>query len=320
MNEREIIDLITKSLGSLNKNFSERGNDVNWFLYEGKRIVISCDMLVQSTDLPKGFPLFLASRKSIVSCISDFAAKGVKPMLALTSIALPRGIENRDIRDIVKGYKMVEREFGIKIIGGDTNEAKEFIFDTFLLGISDKVVSRKGAREGDVIFVSDYFGYSSSGLKIMLYNLKAKDKFKEKALKAFTKPKPKLNFGILLNQRDLMSSSIDSSDGLAISLYQLAEANNVSMVLNYFPANEEIYSFAELNKIDPKELIFYGGEEYEMVATASKENFEEIRRIGKKLKVKVIPIGRVEKGEPKVFYYDGKTKFKIERRGFTHLA
>jgi len=319
MKEREIIELFYKGLSKLGKGFSKRGDDVNWFLHNKEKVVLSCDMLVQSTDLPKGFPLNLASRKSIAACVSDFAAKGVKPLVALISLALPKHIKDDDIHSLLKGYRMAEREFGIKIIGGDTNEGKEIILDTFLLGFSDKVIGRRGAKEGDVIFVTGSFGYTSAGLKIFLEKLKADKNFKKRALKAFTRPKPKLKFGIVLKERSLVNSSIDSSDGLAFSLYQLAEANKLSFLINKLPSDDDLLQFARINKLDPLDLIFYGGEEYEIVGTSSRKKFDEIEDVGRKLGVKVSLIGEVKKGEPIVQYKGEDRTLILEKKGFTHL-
>ena len=54
-----------------------------------KGIVIKSDMLVASTDVPPGMEAWQIARKSVVSCISDLAAKGVRPYGAVISLGIP---------------------------------------------------------------------------------------------------------------------------------------------------------------------------------------------------------------------------------------
>ena len=54
-----------------------------------KGIVIKSDMLVASTDIPPGMEAWQVARKSVVSCISDLAAKGVRPYAAVISLGIP---------------------------------------------------------------------------------------------------------------------------------------------------------------------------------------------------------------------------------------
>ena len=74
LSEKKIIELFQNKLG----NASFVPEDVESFKIGKKRLIVKVDTLVESTDLPPGMKLEDAARKSIVSCVSDFAAKGVK--------------------------------------------------------------------------------------------------------------------------------------------------------------------------------------------------------------------------------------------------
>jgi len=115
-----------------------------------------------------------AARKSVVACVSDFAAKGVKPKYGMISINLPKTISRSKVNEIVSGFKKVCREFDISIIGGDTNGGKEIVFNVCLFGITDWIVTRKGSKKGDLIFVTGSFGYTSAGLSMLLDKKKGK--------------------------------------------------------------------------------------------------------------------------------------------------
>ena len=63
---------------------------LNRLKLEKKCLVAKVDTLVESTDVPPGMKLEDVARKSIVSCVSDFAAKGVRPIFGIVSSNYPK--------------------------------------------------------------------------------------------------------------------------------------------------------------------------------------------------------------------------------------
>ena len=110
-----------------------------------------------------------------------------------------------------------------------------------------------------------------------------------------------------------LSSSTDSSDGLAISLYHLAESSGVSFELDYLPADEDLNRFAKDNALNVNDLILFGGEEYELVFTFPPKYKSKLSKEG------VIIIGRVIKtrqgSKPQVYY---RLK-RVPTKGRLHL-
>src|SRR5437588_11421143 len=114
LNEREIIDLFISKLGIKNEN-----DDVVIFPLKGLKshtantplLVIKCDMLVESTDVPDGMRPWQIARKSIVASVSDLSAKGVKPpYLCAISIGIPTKYSKSEIKDLVDGFKKASKE------------------------------------------------------------------------------------------------------------------------------------------------------------------------------------------------------------------
>lgn len=325
LNETEIIDLFISKL-----RIKEERDDIATFaLKESKRyasnthrlLVLKCDMLVESTDVPFGMRPRHIARKSIVACISDLSAKGIRPpYICVVSIGIPTKYSKSDIIDLVNGFKKASKEFGVKIIGGDTNKSNELIIDCNLVGVAadDKhIPKRNGAKPGDLIICSGNFGYTASGLKILMSRSKAKGQFEKKAILSVIDPRPKQIFGIHLAK--YFSASIDSSDGLAISLYELAKQSKVNFFIDHIPTASGIQEFAKKNDLDAKSLIFYGGEEYEIVATISRSNLERAKSFAKKSKLKLHVIGRVQKGCGKVFTINNGKKYSLlESHGYLH--
>ncbi|HYZ59529.1 MAG TPA: thiamine-phosphate kinase [Nitrososphaeraceae archaeon] len=294
-------------------------------LSRGVKLIFKCDTLVESTDVPPGMKAWQIARKSIVSCVSDLAAKGIKPpYMSMISLGIPAGYSKDDLLELVKGFKKSSREFGIEFMGGDTNEASELIIGCALIGFSKSgnIPTRNGAKPGDYIIVSGTFGYPSAGLEILTRGAIAREMFRNRAISSVTSPKPQQKFGTLLAR--YLSSSIDSSDGLAISLYELASRSKVDFFVSITPMARGIMQFVTENKLlDFHELIFHGGEEFHIVATVSRQNLKRAENMARKQKLKLIVIGKATSGTGKVFI-TGKHKLKkelslLDNRGYLHF-
>ena len=312
LSEKKIIELFQSRLG--NTNFVPE--DVESFKIGKKHLIVKVDTLVESTDLPPEMELVDAARKSIVSCVSDFAAKGVRPIFGIISLTIPKKLSRSNIESLAKGFQRAAREFELKILGGDTNEGKELVITFSLLGTSKKIVGRSGAKTNHVIITSGPFGYTGAGLSILLKNKKYSKKFGRKAKNAVFKPKCRLLFG--LKNKKHFSSSMDSSDGLSTTLNEMSSQSKKKFVINAMPTENDIFDFTDSNKINPNELILNGGEEYEIVATVSKSNLQKIKKDAKKRRIKLYEIGYVTNGRG-VFYKKNGKLIKIKDGGWQHF-
>jgi len=312
LSEKKIIKLFQNRLG--NTNFVPE--DVESFKIGKKYFVAKVDTLVESTDVPPGMKLEDVARKSIVSCVSDFAAKGVRPIFGIVSLTIPKRLSRSDIESLAKGFQRAAREFELKILGGDTNEGKELVINFSLFGVSEKIVNRKGAKTNHVIITSGPFGYSGAGLSILLKNKKCSKKFGAKAKSAVFKPKCRLMFG--LNNKNYFSSSMDSSDGLSTTLNEMSSQSKKKFVVTRMPSENDVFDFASSSRLNANDLIFNGGEEYEIVATANTSNLTRIKKYAKKHRIKLYEIGYVTKGSGVFYKKDGKL-IRIKDRGWQHL-
>ena len=312
LSEKKIIELFQSRLG----NTSFVPEDVESFKIGKKRIIVKVDTLVESTDLPPGMKLEDVARKSIVSCVSDFAAKGVKPIFGIVSLTIPKRLSKSNIERLAKGFQKATKEFQIKILGGDTNEGKELVITFSLFGASEKIVSRNGAKTNHVIITSGPFGYTGAGLSILLKNKKCSKKFGTKAKNVVFKPNCRLMFG--LKNKNYFSSSMDSSDGLSTTLNEMSSQSKKKFVITRMPSENDVFDFANLNKLNRSDLIFNAGEEYEIVATTSMSNLPKIKKYAKKHRIKLYEIGYVIKGRG-VFYKKNGKLIRIKDEGWQHL-
>ena len=321
MGERRIIKTLEKQLDRMPNMPVEFGDDVSAYdLGNDQLAVLKTDMLVGATDVPKGMTLRQAARKAVVMNISDFAAKGVKPLALLTSLGLPRGLSKKDIEQIGEGLNAGARQYGTYIIGGDTGEASDLIISVLVFGMIQKsnIMLRSGARPGDIVAVTGPFGKTAAGLSILC---KEKQKSRSKwriLVKSVLMPEARLRVGLALSKKRVVTASIDSSDGLAWSLHEIARASRVGFVVRKLPTAKEAREFAEENKLDPTELTLYGGEEYELVLAIKPRLWQEAKRAAARVNCTLIPIGRATAERQVVLNIEGRTS-RISPKGYEHF-
>jgi len=313
LDETKIIKIFQQSFGKKSKFVPE---DVEVLRIGKTYFVTKSDMLVESTDVPPGMKIDEIARKSIVACVSDFSAKGVKPLYATVSLAIPRRFSKSKVTKLASGFMKVSKEFGVKIIGGDTNEGKEIVIEVSMFGVAQKIVNRKGAKINDIIITSGPFGYVSSGLKIILNHCKADPKFTKKSKKQVFIPSPRLKFGLAIAR--YLSSSMDSSDGLSTTLNEMSRQSSKKFVITTLPSHHDIEKFAKANRIRFTDLVFNGGEEYEVVATVSPKNLSKIRKIARIQKIPLFEIGHVTKGKNVIYQQENKIT-TIQDKGWLHF-
>ena len=89
LNEKDIIRIFRQK-----KFISE---DVETFHLGKELCATNVDTLVESTDIPPKSDFVDIARKSIVSCVSDFAAKGIIPKFCIISVTIPKTFSKKQI-------------------------------------------------------------------------------------------------------------------------------------------------------------------------------------------------------------------------------
>jgi thiamine-monophosphate kinase len=321
MGERKIIEIIASHLDTMPNLPVPFGDDVSAVYLDQKQVaVLKTDMLVGKTDVPRNMSLWQAARKAVVMNVSDFASKGVQPTAVLVSLGLPRDFMRKDIEEIGRGLNAGAREYGAYIVGGDTGESSDLIISISLFGTAERtaLMLRKGAKPGDILAVTDFFGKTASGLCLLMDNCSASSNLSEVLLNAVCMPKARLKEGLALSRSGAVSASIDSSDGLAWSLYEIGKMSNVGFIVNSVPIANEVKRFAEFNHLDPLELALYGGEEYELVVTIKPKRWGDAENAVESVGGCLLPIGKVRRDKQVLLDVDGKKRV-IEARGWEHF-
>jgi thiamine-monophosphate kinase len=297
------------------------GDDVSAVEIGGDSVaVLKTDMLVGRTDVPKGMSMWQAARKAVVMNVSDFAAKGVRPIAVLVSLGVPRDLSRKKIDEIGLGLNAGARQYGAYVVGGDTGEASDLIIGISLFGIGKKneLVLRNGARLGDIVAVTGPFGKTSAGLKILLNRLEVPKEISRILVESVLMPQARLDEGVALARSQAVTAAIDSSDGLAWSLHEIARASRVGITLDKLPIANEVERFAETNKLVSSDLGLYGGEEYELVVTVKPQLWDSAKEAVRSAGGDLMHIGRVTAAKGVFLKTFGK-RVAVECRGYEHF-
>lgn len=321
LGERKAIELILERIEKMPRMPIPFGDDVSAYsLGNGRLAILKTDMLVGKTDIPKSMSLWHAARKAVVMNISDFAAKGVKPIAILVALGMPSSMTQKELEEVADGLNAGAREYGTYIVGGDTSDASDIVISLSVFGIANEgeIMLRSGAKPGDIGATTGFFGKTSAGLKILLEGLAAPKKVYDVLVDSVLMPKARLNEGLVLRKTGAVTAAIDSSDGLAWSLHEIARASSVGFLISNVPVADEADEFARISKLNPLDLALYGGEEYELVLTVKPTLWEKAKSAIESVGGKLLPIGKVTAERRVLLKMRGERRV-IKPRGWEHF-
>jgi len=319
--ERELISRIMRHLTLMPGMPVPNWDDVNAIsLGDGRAVILKTDMLVWKTDIPKGMTPFQAGRKAVVMNFSDLGSKGVQPLAFLAALGAPSTTPVDWVEEIAKGFEAGAREYGGYMVGGDTNEACDIIISGMAYGLAEerRLVLRGTSRPGDVLATTGGFGNTTAAFKILLDGVNTPKALRDRLVDSVYMPRARVKAGIALAATGAATSSMDSSDGLAVSLHDLQRSSGNGFRLTNAALTEDAEAFAELYGLDRAALALYGGEEYELVFTVKPDMVEEARKALRGAGADLLELGVVteEKG---IVYVEGGVEKPIGKGGWEHF-
>jgi thiamine-monophosphate kinase len=318
LTEREIVEVFRRRFDDPKLPLGLEDDVAAYQMSPHRQLVLKTDMLVGRTDVPPGMSLGQAARKAVVATVSDFAAKGVQPRGLLVSLGLAPPVRLSTVNEIASGLESGAKEYSCRIIGGDTNETDDLVIDCIGFGFAEteKILRRDGAKPSDVVAVTGDFGRTASGLRILVGQGKSWPRRFRRLTSSVLHPSAKLETGLKLAQTGFVHSSIDSSDGLAWSLHEMARLSQVNIVLETIPVAPDVKLFAEDQGLVSEELALFGGEEYELVLAIEAARFASVKRRIPSLR----RIGTVRNGSGDVMVNLGGRVKKLDPRGYEHFT
>jgi len=223
--------------------------------------VLTTDMLHDRTDFPDSTTRYTAGWRSVGASLSDVAAMGADATAAVAVYAAPSFVES-ELQSFLQGARDVCAYVEAEYVGGDLDGNDEFTVATTALGQTSDPVYRSGATPGDAVCVTGTLGRSGAALRLFEREEceRANDLFR------FT---PRVVPGLAVAPH--ATAMIDSSDGLARSLHQLAEASDCGFAIETpLPIDETVDEVAA-DAADRRELGVFFGEDFELVFTIPPE-------------------------------------------------
>lgn len=271
------------------------------------------DMLVEDVDFTRSTPVRFIARKSLAVNLSDLAAMGAQPAFALLALAMPPWVP---VDELLTAYAEAAKEHRIEIVGGDLSAAEKFAISVTAVGnVISQPLLRSGAKKGDRIFLSRPVGGASAGLQLL--NAEgasyAEKEFIRSAVRRQLDPEPEVELGMKLAKLGKVTACIDVSDGLSTDLHHLCEASNCGAELEKarIPVFPDLQAHARGLKLDVRDAVLHGGEEYALLFTSSMREAELSSAVGRP----VYAIGRITAGRDVLL--DGQP---LLPGGFDHFA
>ncbi|MBI4653782.1 MAG: thiamine-phosphate kinase [Nitrospirae bacterium] len=306
------------------------GDDAAAIKTSEKITLFTTDMLLEGVHFSLSFTTFYQlGHKVLAVNISDIFAMGGKPKYFLIGLGIPKNYSSENIGELYSGINDLSKKFGINVIGGDTCASKKgLVISGTLIGETDKIISRSGARPGNGIFITNTLGDSAMGLRL-LKKLKRKIYFEKRKQKnsllvtrysllirqhLMPEPQP-LNHFVTKKQTNKITSMIDISDGLLIDLSHICDESNVGarIYMDKIPLSRGLVETTKKLGMDPMNFALKGGEDYALLFTAKPDIKTTAFKIGE-----IIPKGRFivdTNGREKPLKPEGyehfKRKFKI---------
>ena len=165
------------------------------------RQLVTVDPVVYGEHFDDSIPPRAVAAKLLKRNLSDIAAMGGRPRAAVIALALDETVSTRWLEQFYRGLAATARTYAVTIVGGDMTRQKGGLAATLtLIGEVNgpRVLTRKGAKTGDWIFVTGTLGGSILGHH-----------------HRFT---PRMAEGAWLAARREVRSLMDISDGLAKDL------------------------------------------------------------------------------------------------------
>lgn len=222
-------------------------------------IVVTQDNFVEDIHFKRDWATpFQIGYKAAAVNVSDILASGAEPRYLTVGLSLPNDIDDNFVSELYRGLKV--GSYGAEIIGGDITGSKSIFISIAAIGHTKGrfISSRSNAKPGYAVIANNLkFGISSQGLIELQKGVKASN-----AIKTHLEPILDLSFSKkIATNVNTDYAMMDTSDGLADALYNIAVASNVTIIAKEI---EGMFGAEDYNLVAavPRELLNCFSEPY----------------------------------------------------------
>ena len=253
----------------------------------GEQIVVSTDAAIDRVHFRRDWgklSLEEIGYRAVTAALSDLAAMAAAPRGVLVAIELSAKAQD-DLMPIADGIADAVRTAGTIILGGNLTKGAALGITTTVVGSAFTPLGRRGARPGDLLYVTGSLGGPNAALTAWRRKKKPSAQLRAR----FVRPSARIAEARWLATRGAVAA-IDISDGLTGDAAHLAEGSNVGLEIDV----DRVPTFEGATPAD----ALSGGEEYELLvaARAPLPEVEFAERFG----IPLTPIGRAVDGESHV--------------------
>jgi thiamine-monophosphate kinase len=237
----------------------------------GMLTVLTTDALVEGIHFDRAFASAAdVGHKALAVNLSDIAAMGGRPSVALLSLALPDGMAAADVEALVDALVALAAAHHVALVGGNiTRSPGPLVVDVTLTGAVHRrrILRRGGARAGDELFVSGMIGGAAAGLAWLRAGRPAGPAALGAAAIRYLRPEPRVRLGLLVGRGRAASACVDLSDGLADGVRQIAGASGTGAFVeaDAVPIDEGARAWFGARGVDALDAALAGGEDYELL-------------------------------------------------------
>lgn len=318
MKEFDFIKSIKQSTYSQPSLMKGVGDDAAVFRQRHADIVTAVDTFVEGVHFTKEtMRAYDVGYRALAANISDIAAMGATPVMYLVSVVFPNTWTSEERLHIMNGMKELAQEYRMDMIGGDTVSGDTFVLSITIIGYvhPSNVRYRSTAQDNDVVFVTGTLGDAAAGLAILLNQVDGikNDKY---FIHRHTRPTPRVTFAEALHTIDRVTLN-DVSDGIANEATEIAQASQVDIYLydEKIPVSTDYNQFSPMNQYNWK---YFGGEDFEMLGTVARGDWETVQLAAKTTGVDVTAIGAVMNGSGQVYLEKNGTTKPLPKKGYQH--
>ena len=290
----------------------------------GSSLVVSTDTLISGVHFPDDTDAHAIGYKTLAVNLSDMAAMGAEPAWISLAISLPQK-DDAWLARFSRGLFELAQEFNVQLIGGDTTRGP-LSMSVQIIGFvpEGQALKRSGAQVGDGVFLTGSIGDAGLGLLLkqeLKQGLKqasqqAANDSSEFLAKRLEYPTPRIAAGFAL--RELATSAIDISDGLAADLGHVLTASGVgaSIDITRLPLSS---AFRSLATPDDWQSAVSAGDDYELCFTAPMAQESSVLERLQAVDCPCVRIGEITAHSGLRWYDAENNEQLISQTGFDHF-
>ncbi|WP_218814979.1 thiamine-phosphate kinase [Rickettsiella endosymbiont of Dermanyssus gallinae] len=283
----------------------------------GQQLVVTTDTLVAGQHFPENTSPFDIAYKALAVNLSDLAAMGAEPAWILLALTLPVA-DKAWLSEFTQGFFSLMHRFQCQLVGGDTTRGPLSITVQALGFIPNgKALLRSGAQAGDPIYVTGTLGDAGLALADLKNKVDILTQEQRSALLTrLNRPDPRVAIGLAL--RDIASSAIDISDGLAADLAHILAASQVGAVVEVakLPLSKTLLA---LQPEKAQQLALSAGDDYELCFTVPEARESALKQALEKIACPYTAVGFISKESGLLLQGENGEPFLLEKQGFLHF-